>query len=66
MEANAAPARRVLTWRRLLVAAAVGLVVLSLGQALVRGDREALALVVVIVVAWSSCVEGRGRWERCS
>jgi hypothetical protein len=42
--------RRVLTWRRLLVAAAAGLVVLSLGQAILRGDREALALAVVIVV----------------
>jgi hypothetical protein len=34
-------AHRVLTWRWLLVAAAAGLLVLSLGQANVRGDREA-------------------------
>jgi hypothetical protein len=60
MEANAAPARRVLTWRRLLVAAAVGLVVLSLGQALVRGDREALALVVIIVVGLVLLRRGTG------
>jgi hypothetical protein len=43
-------AHRVLTWRRLLLAAAAGLVVLSLGQAFLRGDREALALAVVIVI----------------
>ena len=60
METNAAPARRVLTWRRLLVAAAVRLVVLSLGQALVRGDREALALVVVIVVGLVLLRRGTG------
>jgi hypothetical protein len=47
---NPASDHRVLTWRRLLVAAAAGLLVLSLGQAILRGDREALALVVVIVV----------------
>ena len=52
-------AHRVLTWRRLLVAAAAGLVVLSLGQAFLRGDREALALAVVIVVGLVCCVEGR-------
>ena len=39
-----------MTWRRLLVAAAAGLVVLSLGQAILRGDREAVALALVIVV----------------
>lgn len=50
MVANAAPGRRVLTWRRLLLAAAVGLVALSLAQAMLRGDREALGLAVVIVV----------------
>ena len=60
METNAAPARRVLTWRRLLVAAAVRLVVLSLAQALVRGDREALALVVVIVVGLVLLRRGTG------
>jgi hypothetical protein len=45
-----APGHRVLTWRRLLLAAAAGLVVLSLGQAILRGDREALARAVVIVL----------------
>jgi plastocyanin len=45
-----AEGRRVLTWRWLLVAAAAGLVVLSLGQAILRGDREAVALAAVIVV----------------
>ena len=43
--------RRVLTWRWLLVAAAAGLVVLSLGEAILRGDREAGALALVIVVS---------------
>ena len=50
MEADAGPGVRVLTWRWLLVAAAAGLLVLSLGQAILRGDREALGLAVVIVV----------------
>jgi hypothetical protein len=49
MDANPASSHQALTWRRLVVAAAAGLLVLSLGQAIVRGDREALALVVVIV-----------------
>lgn len=47
---NPTPGHRVLTWRWLLIAAAAGLLVLSLAQAIIRGDREALALVVVIVV----------------
>jgi plastocyanin len=47
---NAVPGRRVLTWRWLLVASAAGLLVLSLGQAIVRGDREALALAVVVAL----------------
>ena len=50
MAADAGPGRRVLTWRWLLVAAAAGLVVLSLDQATLRGDREALALAAVIVI----------------
>jgi hypothetical protein len=50
VEADAGPGHRVLTWRWLLVAAAAGLLVLSLGQAIRRGDREALALALVIVV----------------
>ena len=58
---NRASGHRVLTWRRLVVGAAVGLVVLSLGQAVLRGDREALLLVVAIVVAWCCWVEGGGR-----
>jgi hypothetical protein len=45
-----AAGRRGLTWRWLLIAAATGLLLLSLGQAMLRGDREALALAVVIVV----------------
>jgi plastocyanin len=49
-----------MTWRRLLVAAAVGLAVLSLGQAVIRGDREALALVVVIVVGLVLLRRGTG------
>jgi hypothetical protein len=52
--------RRALTWRRLLVTAAAGLVALSLGQAVLRGDREAPALVMVIVVGL------RSRWPRSS
>jgi hypothetical protein len=59
--ANAAPGRRVLTWRRLLVAAAVGLVVLSLGQAILRGDREAPGLAIVIVVGLLLLGRGDGR-----
>jgi plastocyanin len=39
---------RILTWRRLAVFAAVGLLVLSAAQGIVRGDREALALAVFI------------------
>ena len=61
MVANAAPGRRVLTWRRLLVAAAVGLVVLSLGQAILRGDREAPGLAIVIVVGLLLLGRGDGR-----
>jgi hypothetical protein len=57
---NRASGHRVLTWRRLVVAAAVGLVVLSLGQAVLRGDREALLLVVVIVVGLVLLGRGRG------
>ena len=38
------------TWRWLLVVSAAGLLVLSLGQAIVRGDREALALAVVVAL----------------
>jgi plastocyanin len=57
---NRASGHRVLTWRRLLVAAAVGLVVLSLGQAVLRGDREALLLVVAIVVGLVLLGRGRG------
>jgi hypothetical protein len=57
---NSAPGRRVLTWRWLLIAAAAGLVLLSLGQAIVRGDREALALVVVIVVGLVLLRRGTG------
>ena len=63
---NRASGHRVLTWRRLVVAAAVGLVVLSLGQAVLRGDREALLLVVVIVVGLVLLGRGRGRSGRCS
>jgi hypothetical protein len=62
--ANAGPASQVLTWRWLLVVAAVGLLVLSLAQAMLRGDREALA--VVIVVGLVLLRRGRGRWGRCS
>jgi hypothetical protein len=57
---NPASDHRVLTWRRLLVAAAAGLLVLSLGQAILRGDREALALVVVIVVGLVLMRRGTG------
>jgi hypothetical protein len=64
--ANAAPGRRVLTWRRLLVAAAAGLVVLSLAQAILRGDREALALAVIIVVGLVLCVGAGGSSVPCS
>jgi hypothetical protein len=56
---NSAPGRRVLTWRWLLVAAAVSVLV-SLGQAVIRGDREALALVVVIVVGLVLMRRGTG------
>ena len=55
-----APGRRVLTWRRLLITAAAGLLMLSLGQAILRGDREALALVVVIVVGLLLLRRGTG------
>ena len=51
---------RVLTWRRLLLAAAAGLVVLSLGQAFLRGDPEALALAVVIVIGLVLLRRGTG------
>jgi hypothetical protein len=47
---NGPPGRQLLTWRWLLVVAAVGLVALSLAQAMLRGDREVLGLAVVIVV----------------
>ena len=57
---DAGPGRRVLTWRRLLLAAAAGLVVLSLGQAILRGDREALALAVVIVIGLVLLRRGTG------
>jgi plastocyanin len=57
---NAAPGRRILTWRWLLVAAAAGLLVLSLGQAIVRGDREALALVGLIVLGLALMRRGTG------
>lgn len=57
---NVAPGRRVLTWRWLLVAAAVGLLVLSLGQAIIRGDREALALVVLIALGLALMRPGTG------
>ena len=55
-----APGHRVLTWRRLLLAAAAGLVVLSLGQAILRGDREALARAVVIVLGLVLLRRGTG------
>jgi plastocyanin len=57
---DAAPGYRVLTRRRLVVAAAAGLLVLSLGQAILRGDREALALAVVIVVGLVLLGRGTG------
>jgi plastocyanin len=57
---NVAPGRRVLTWRWLLVAAAAGLLVLSLGQAILRGDREALALAVVIALGLALTRRGTG------
>lgn len=59
MDGNAARPR-ILTWRRLLVAAAAGLVVLSLGQGMLRSDREALALAVVIVVGLALLCRGTG------
>jgi plastocyanin len=43
-----------------MVAAAAGLLVLSLGQAVVRGDREALGLAVVIVVGLALTRRGTG------
>ena len=55
-----AAGRRGLTWRWLLIAAAAGLLVLSLGQANVRGDREALALAVVIVIGLVLLGRGTG------
>ena len=57
---NAAAGRQLLTWRWLVVAAAAGLLVLSLGQAVVRGDREALGLAVVIVVGLALTRRGTG------
>jgi plastocyanin len=57
---NAAPGRRILTWRWLLVAAAAGLLVLSLGQAIVRGDREALGLAGLIVLGLALMRRGTG------
>jgi len=60
MDANPASSHQALTWRRLVVAAAAGLLVLSLGQAIVRGDREALALVVVIVIGLVLLGRGTG------
>jgi hypothetical protein len=63
---NPAAGRRVLTWRWLLIAAVAGLVVLSLGQAIGRGDREALALAVVIVVGLACGAAGPGHSVRCS
>jgi len=55
-----APGYRVLTWRRLLLAAAAGLVVLPLGQAILRGDREALARAVIIVLGLVLLRRGTG------
>jgi len=55
-----APGHRVLTWPRLLLAAAAGLVVLPLGQAILRGDREALARAVVIVLGLVLLRRGTG------
>jgi plastocyanin len=49
-----------MTWRWLLVAAAAGLLVLSLGQAVVRGDREALGLAVVILLGLALTRRGTG------
>jgi plastocyanin len=57
---NAAAGRQLLTWRWLVVAAAAGLLVLSLGQAVVRGDREALGLAAVIVVGLALTRRGTG------
>jgi plastocyanin len=48
VEATAAPGTRILTWRRLVVAAAGGVLALSAAQGLIRGDREALGLVALI------------------
>ena len=55
-----APGHRVLTWPRLLLAAAAGLVVLPLGQAILRGDREALARAVIIVLGLVLLRRGTG------
>jgi hypothetical protein len=57
---NPAPGHWVLTWRRLVVAAAARLLVLSLGQAIGRGNREALGLAVVIVVGLILLCRGMG------
>jgi len=43
-----------------LLAAVAGLLVLSLGQTIIRGDREALALVVVIVLGLVLLRQGMG------
>lgn len=56
---------QILTWRRLLVTSAAGLLVLSAAQGIVRGDREALALVVLIGLGLILLRRGTGLLGAC-
>jgi plastocyanin len=56
---------RILTWRRLVVTSAVGVLLLSAAQGILRGDREALALVVFIGLGLILLRRGTGLLGAC-